>query len=81
MLAPPRWHSSITMKSKKSLGYWPNQGEGWPSTTGPLMKVWKLVRNTLALVGTRPFWRRASGSIRARAFSSKAAKAVKSLKA
>jgi hypothetical protein len=45
------------------------------------MKVWKMVRKTLALVGTRPFLRRSSGSIRARAFSSKAAKAVKSLKA
>jgi hypothetical protein len=69
------------MKSKKSAGYWPNQGEGLPSTVGPLMKVWKMVRKTLALVGTRPFLCSSSGSIRARAFSSKAAKAVKSLKA
>lgn len=81
LLAPPRWNSSITMKSKKSGGYWPNQGEGLPSGADPLMKVWKMVMNTLALVGTRPFLRRSPGSIRASALSSKAAKLVKSLKA
>ena len=81
LFAPPLWHSSITMKSKKSGGYWPNHGDGFPSSAGPDMNVWKIVRKTLALVGTRPFLRNSSGRKRASAFSSKAAKLVKSLKA
>ncbi len=44
------------VQSKQSGGYWPNQGDGLPSTGGPLMKVGKIVRNTLALLGTRPVY-------------------------
>jgi hypothetical protein len=55
--------------------------EGLPPAAVPLMKVRKMGMNTLALVGTRPFLRRASGSRRARALSSKAANPVKSWKA
>src|SRR6266704_3004470 len=53
--APPRWHSSITMKSKKSGGYSPKYGLGCPSFGGPLMKVWKIVKNRLPFFGTLPF--------------------------
>src|SRR2546430_6201308 len=56
--APPRWHSSITMKSKKSGGYSPKYGDGLPSFGGPLMKVWKMVKNRLAFFGTLPILRR-----------------------
>ena|SRR5450756_293858 len=68
-LAPPRWHSSMTMKSKKSGGYSPKYGEGWPSFGGPLMKVWKMVKNRLAFFGTLPFLRMSSGLIRTMASS------------
>ena len=37
--APPRWHSSMTMESKKSGGYSPKYGDGLPSFGGPLMNV------------------------------------------
>src|SRR4051812_41475944 len=40
------------------------------------MKVWKMVKKTLPLVGTRPFFRISLGSIRTRALSSKAEKAL-----
>src|SRR5205809_4088344 len=79
-LAPPRWHSSITMKSKKSGGYSPKYGEGLPSLGGPLMNVWKIVKNRLAFFGTLPFLRMSSGLIRTSASSGNAANDVKSLK-
>src|ERR1035438_9854003 len=74
-LAPPRWHSSITMKSKKSGGYSPKYGEGLPSFGGPLMKVWKMVKNRLAFFGTLPFLRMSSGVIRTMASSGNEEKA------
>ena len=77
--APPRWHSSMTMKSKKSGGYSPKYGEGLPSFGGPLMKVWKMVKKTLAFFGTLPFLRMSSGLIRTRASSGNAENDVKSL--
>ncbi len=40
------------------------------------MKVWKMVKKTLALVGTRPFFLISSGLMRARASSGKAEKAL-----
>ena len=48
---------------------------------GPLMNVWKMVKNTLAFFGTLPFVRIISGLIRAKASSGNAANDVKSLKA
>ena len=45
------------------------------------MKVWKIVKKTLPFFGTRPFLAISSGLMRTKAFSSKAAKEVKSLKA
>lgn len=47
--APPRWHSSMTMKSKKSGGYSPKYGDGTPSFGGPLMNVWKMGSRPLTL--------------------------------
>ena len=69
----------MTMKSKKSGGYSPKYGDGCPSFGGPLMKVWKMVKKMLALVGTAPFLRISAGEIRASASSANAAKLVKSL--
>src|SRR5438477_10345640 len=71
----------MTMKSKKSGGYSPKYGLGSPALGGPLMKVWRMVKNTLAFLGTLPFFLISSGAMRASAFSSNAANEVKSLKA
>src|SRR6202011_2052359 len=72
---------SMMMKSKKSGGYSPKYGEGLPSFGGPLIKVWKIVKNRLAFFGTLPFLRMSSGLMRTRASSGNAANDVKSLKA
>ena len=37
----------MMMKSKKSGGYSPKYGLGFPSLGGPLMKVWKMVKKRL----------------------------------
>src|SRR5688572_8805459 len=74
--APPRWHSSMMMKSKKSGGYSPKYGDGLPSFGGPDMNVWKIVKKMLPLVGTLPFFRIDSGAMRMSASSSKAEKAL-----
>src|SRR3989344_7547383 len=63
--APPRWHSSIMMKSKKSGGYSPKYGVPF----GPLMKVWKMVKKMLPFVGTAPFLRISKGLMRTSASS------------
>src|ERR1022692_1150361 len=54
----------MMMKSKKSAGYSPKYGEGWPSFGGPLIKVWKIVKKMLPFFGTFPFLRMSSGAIR-----------------
>jgi len=41
---------------------------------GRVMKVWKIVKNTLPFFGTRPFLRITSGSIRTSASSGNAEK-------
>src|SRR5208337_1047156 len=69
------------MKSKKSGGYSPKYGAGFPSESLPVMNVWKIVKKTLAFLGTRPFLRISSGSTRTSALSSNAANELKSLKA
>jgi hypothetical protein len=74
--APPRWHSSTTTKSKKSGGYSPKYGDGFPSRSGPLRKVWKMVKNRLPFFGTRPFFRTSPGSMRTSASSGNAEKAL-----
>ena len=43
-----------------------------PSFGGPLMKVWKIVKNRLPFFGTLPFLRMSSGSMRTSASSGKA---------
>ncbi len=62
----------MTMKSKKSAGYSPKYG----APPGPLMKVWKMVKKMLPFFGTRPFLRMSPGSMRTRASSGKAEKAL-----
>ena len=47
-----------------------------PSFGGPLMKVWKMVKNRLPFFGTLPFLRMSSGSIRTIASSGKAREGV-----
>src|SRR5690606_23739166 len=74
--APPRWHSSMMMKSKKSGGYSPKYGDGWPSLGGPLIKVWKMVKNKLPFFGTLHSLRMSGGSLRTSASSGKAENAL-----
>jgi hypothetical protein len=62
---PPRWHSSIMIRSKKSSGYSPKYGASLPSSSLPLMNVWNIVKKTLAFLGTVPFLRISLGFIRA----------------
>src|SRR2546425_6769989 len=66
----------MTMKSKKSGGYSPKYGDGLPSFGGPLINVWKMVKNRLPFFGTLPFLRMSSGAIRTMASSGKAEKAL-----
>ena len=47
-----------------------------PSLSVPLMKVWKMVKKMLPLVGTLPFFLISSGLMRTRASSGKAEKAL-----
>src|SRR5450759_3803408 len=65
------------MKSKKSAGYSPNYGSGFPSLSVPLIKVWKIVKKILPLIGTLPFLLISFGLIRIRASSGKAENALK----
>src|SRR3989344_6260495 len=58
--APPRWHSSIMMKSKKSGGYSPKYG----ALFAPLINVWNIVKKILPPIGTPPFFRISSGFMR-----------------
>ena len=51
-------------------------GRRLPSLGGPLMKVWKIVKNRLPFLGTRPFFWISSGSMRTRASSGNAEKAL-----
>jgi hypothetical protein len=66
--APPRWHSSMTMKSKKSGGYSPKYGEGdfhvllhsdlrgmlWPAVAAAAVNECKRVAAALLVVDTLP---------------------------
>ena len=47
-----------------------------PSFGGPLMNVWKMVKNRLPFLGTLPFLLMASGAIRTIASSGKAENAL-----
>jgi hypothetical protein len=50
--------------------------EVWRPIPGPLMKVWKMVKKMLPFFGTLPFLRMSAGSMRTRASSGKAEKAL-----
>jgi hypothetical protein len=52
------------------------RAEGWPFLGGPLIKVWKIVKNRLPFFGTLPFFRMSSASMRTSASSGKAEKAL-----
>jgi hypothetical protein len=47
-------------------------GRGFPSFGGPLIKVWKMVKNRLPFFGTRPFLLISAGFIRTMASSGNA---------
>src|SRR5450759_2580761 len=64
------------MKSKKSVGYSPKYGSGLPSLSLPLIKVWKMVKKMLPLIGTLPFLLISFGLIRIRASSGNDEKAL-----
>ena len=51
-------------------------GRACPSLGGPLMKVWKIVKNRLPFFGTLPFLRMSAGAIRTIASSGNAEKAL-----
>lgn len=57
-------------------GYSPKYGDGFPSTGGPLMKVWKIVKKMFPFFGTLPFFLISSGAMRTSASSANAEKAL-----